>query len=180
MKQGLIYGVGTALAGAFLTLALYFFGIHSDMERMLATRTLVSLLGFAISIGGVVLAMRAARTAAPDGGLSYGRGVLVSLMVGIASGVVSAIFMWVYVAVINPEFAELNYQVAVSQAQERGMSDADIANAEGMMRLFTGPTFLAAMVFFMTPVMCVLIGLVAAIFLRRQPTAVPPPLMTTV
>lgn len=175
MKTSVTYGVVLAVISALLTLVLFFLGVHNDPEKLRSTRTILSLVSIAITVAVVVMALRAVRAGAKDGGLSYGGGVLASCVVGLVAGVISAVFMLVYMKLINPEFLEANYQLAVTEAQARGASATDIQNAEGVMRIFTGAGFITAVTLIGTPITCTIIGLIAAIFVRRQPVTPPEP-----
>jgi hypothetical protein len=48
---------------------------------------------------------------------------------------------------------------------------------EGVMRFFSGPFFAAAMTVLFSPVVTIVIALIAAIFLKRAPAAAQPPAM---
>lgn len=175
MKTSVVYGVVLAVVSALLTLLLFFLGVHNDPEKLKSTRTILSLVSLAITVAVIVMALRAVRANSPDGGLTYGRGVLASCVVGLVGGAISAVFMLVYMKLINPDFLEANYQLAVAEAQARGASDTDVQNAEGIMRMFTGAGFITAMTLIGTPITCTVIGLIASIFVKRAPVATPPP-----
>jgi hypothetical protein len=175
MKPYVTFGLGISVIGALITLGLFFAGVHNDPEKLQASNAPAGWVSFAVSVLGVTLAIRATRNSAADGGLTYGMGVLTALLVGLVSGVLSALFILVYVNMINPEFLETNYQMALAQAQAKGVPDADLEKAEAVMRWFTGPVFITIWVFVVSTVLSVLIGLIASIFLRRAPVAVPPP-----
>lgn len=174
MKISLTYGIGLSVAGALLTLVLFFLGVHNDAEKMQASNSIVGLIGILIPVVGIVFALRATRAAAPDGGLSYGKGVLTALLVGVVAGVVGAAFNYVYTAIINPGMMDTMLAMQVAALEAKGMSQDQIAAAEGVMKTMTSPVVTSVMALFATPFIYTLVGLIAAIFVKRAPVAVPP------
>lgn len=175
MKTYLTYGSGMALAGAILALAQYFLGFHEDVEK-LQSKVVASvgfLLGLAICVVGVLLAMRAVREKTPDRGLFYGRGVATGALTGVFYGVFMAVFQFVYGTAINPEFHDLLYQAQMAQMEQMG-AGAQAPQMEGMMRFFTSPVFLAGSTLIFTPILTTVVSLVVAAFVKRDPQ-VPPP-----
>lgn len=176
MKPYVTYGIGATVVGALLTFALYFFGAHNDVEKMQSTSTVAGILGFAIPIAATFLALRATRAAAPDGGLSYGQGVLNSLLLGVVAGVLGAVFNYVYGAIINPGMFDTIHEMQVATLEAQGtMSAEQIDQASEMMKKFSGPVFTSVMALVGSPFIYTIIGLIVSIFVKRAPAAVPPP-----
>ncbi|MBE2214672.1 MAG: DUF4199 domain-containing protein [Opitutaceae bacterium] len=173
MKPYVTYGIGIAVAGALLTLALFFMGVHNDVEKMQSTGSIAGWLTFAIAIIGVVLAIRATRNGSPDGGLTYGRGVLTALLVGVVAGVLGAVFNYVYTAIINPGMVETLREMQVAALEGKGLNQQQIDAAEGVMKIMTSPVVTSAMALLMTPIFYTIVGLIASIFLKREPVAPP-------
>ena len=61
MKTYLLYGFISSLAGAFLTLILYFAGFHSDPAKLAMAGWIGGLVGLAIVITCITLGVKARR-----------------------------------------------------------------------------------------------------------------------
>lgn len=177
MKPTLSYGLGIAIAGAVLTFALYFLGYHNDPEKFGTAQIVAGVVGFAITIVGLVLGMQAVREATPDRSLSYGRAVGAGALITLIAGIFGAIVMFAYGKFINPEFHELIYQAQVDKMMEKGTSQSDVERAEGIMRFFTGPIWMAVAQVIFSPIIGTLLSLIIAIFVKRPPSAEPPPVL---
>jgi hypothetical protein len=175
MKLPLIYGLGLSIAGAVLTLILFFLGYHSDLDKFETGQTTTSILGVVITVIVLILGLRAIREATPDGSLSYGRAVGNGALITLFSGIFSAIFVLIYGLGINPEFHELVRQLQELKMEEQGMDSQQIEAASGMMSFFTGPVFMAMMTLLFSPMMGTVISLILGIFLKRAPVTTPPP-----
>ena len=169
MKVYLTYGLGLALAGALINLAMYFAGFHNDIGRIQTGQYIASGLGLTVAFVGLFLGIRATREAAPDKSLSYGRGVFAGLMIGVFSGLFGAVFSLLYGLVINPEFHQLLYEMQMDKLAEAGVPAAQADKMEGMMRFFSGPWWIAIASVFFAPIFNVVIALILSAFLKRAP-----------
>lgn len=169
MKLPLTYGFGIAVASTVLALILFFLGYHNDPDKLTTAQMVGGFGGMALQIGGLILALRAARDQSPERGLSYGRGVGVGALVGVFAGLFGAILTVVYGMVINPGMSEVIYQAQVAQMEAKGATSDQIAQASGMLRFFTGPIWMAIANLIFTPIMCTVFALIIAAFLKRAP-----------
>jgi Protein of unknown function (DUF4199) len=140
MKTYALYGFISALAGAFLTLILYFLGFHSDAAKLSAAAWIGGILGLGILITCIVLGIRAKRTERPATekfgfGSSFGAGFMVSLV----STVLSTGFTYIYNAYINPAFTEIMLQDRLSKMENSGMAGDKLDKAEAMTRMMFNP-----------------------------------------
>lgn len=176
MKPYVAYGIGVTLVGALLTFALYFYGAHNDVEKMQATSTVAGIVaGAIVPIGAVVFTLRATRAASPDGGMTWGEGVLTALKLGLVAGVLGAVFNYIYGAFINPAMFDTMHEVQVAALEAKGnLTPEQIDQAAGMMRKFSGPIATSLGALIGSPIFYTIIGLIVAIFFRRAPVAMPP------
>jgi hypothetical protein len=177
MKTYLTFGLFLALAGSLINFVIFFLGYHNDIDRMQAGQYIGGAASFVVTIALVALGIRATREASADRSLSYGRGVLAGLMIGVFSGLFGAVLVYVYGRIINPEYHDLLYELQIDKMAEKGMPASNIESAEGVLRFFSGPLFTAAMTVLFSPVVTIVIALIAAIFLKRAPAAAQPPAM---
>ena len=183
MKHYLTFGFAMAVAGALLTLGMYFAGFHSDVEKMQSG--IARVIGFvgptAIAIVVIVLGTRARRMEVPaTEPFGYAQALGAGVMIALFAAVFNLVFSYVYFTVVNPDFSDIVYQGQVAAMQAKGMSAAQIEGAESMMRKMISPVMMTVFGTIFGFVWTVLVSLVTAAFLKRQPADqfvdAPPPL----
>ena len=175
MKTCSLYGFIMALAGALLTLVLYFMGFHSDPARLEAAKWIQNIGGLAIGVGVLVLGVRARRAEVPETEeFGYGRAVGAGVQISLVSSVLSAAFTYAYGAFINPGFAEILVQDAMDKAQAKGASGAQLDQAEKFIRLMMGPGAMSTLALILGFIFGVIIALVVGAFLKRAAAESPP------
>jgi hypothetical protein len=175
MKTCSLYGFISALAGAFLILALYFLGFHSDPAKLGAAQGIALVGGLAIGITCTALGVRARRDEVPASeefgyGAALGAGVLISLV----ASVLSAIFTYAYHAFINPGFSDILIQDAVAKVAAKGVSGDQLEKIESFDRILFSPVPMALIALIFGFIFGVVISLVVAAILKRPAPAQPP------
>jgi len=173
MKTPLTYGFGLFLGGALVMLLCYLLGYHNDLARFQTGQTFAMVAGISVMVVALVLGMKAVRSESPTQSLSYGRAVGTGTLISTFSGVMSAVFTYVYGTLINPEYHQLMYEFQVSKVAEQ-MTSSQIEQAEPMMRFFTGPLWIAIAQVVFSPIMGVIVSLIVALFMKRPPKDTPP------
>ena len=169
MKTSAFFGLMMALAGALLTLLLYFLDFHNDPGKFLIGAGLGLLGAIVITITGLVLGIRAVRKDKGPGKFSYGQALLAGVLISLFSSVFGTIFHTTYVKFINPEFTETSVRW-MEGMMERGNVPADKAEEaiEEMRRKSTmGYQVRNSLIGGL--VIGGLISLIAAAFLKRNP-----------
>jgi len=163
-----------AVAGTLVTLVEYLLGFHNDMARFQTGQTIGMIGGFAVSIVGLVLTMRAVRDSSPDGSLSYGRAVGTGALTSVFQGVIGGVLAYVYGTLINPAFHEL----VLENARQKVPADK-LHAVEGMLRFFASPLWFLIVMVFVVPIMGTVFSLIIAAFMKRAPRTPesPPPLV---
>jgi Protein of unknown function (DUF4199) len=175
MKTCSLYGFILALAGALLTLALYFLGFHSDPAKLTAAKWIGGLGGLAIGITFTVLGVRARRAEVPESEeFGYGRALGAGVLLSLVSSFLSAVFAYAYNAFINPGFTEIMLQDAMDKAQAKGVSGAQLDQVEKFTRLMMGPGAQGVTTLIFGFIFGFIISLVVAAFLKRAAPAGPP------
>lgn len=124
-------------------------------------------VGIIIPIGGIYLAHRAFKKL--NGGfMSYGEGLGIGTVLSLVSGIVSALFNYVYKAFIDPDVQTQTMDAMRKKFEEKGgMTDAQIDQTLSMTAKFsTGPIGLAIGIVGAL-IMGVLISLVVAAFTKN-------------
>ncbi len=172
MKTSSFYGFISALAGALLTLVLFFAGYHTDPAKFGAAQA-IGYLGIVIFVVCLVLGIKARRAEVPAGqGFGYGSALGVGTQITLVAAALSAVFNFFYFKYINPGFADIIVQSKLDQLQAKGMSGAELDKAESVTRMMLHPLPASIFNFIGFFVIGFLLALIAAAFLKR-PT--PPP-----
>lgn len=101
-KRAFLYGGLAALGVAVWTLLEFALGLHGARAEV---GRYTGFLALVFPIGGIILALRAARRAGA-GRLGFRQGLAQGAAVTGVLSVLGAAFIWVYFAVINPGFRE--------------------------------------------------------------------------
>ena len=162
-----------AIAGAVLTLLLFFAGFHDSVEKMKAAQWIGSIGGLAIGVGCLTLAMREKRAQFPaDKEWGYGSALGAGVLTGLFASLFGLVTAYAYFAIFNPGFSEVVFQAQVAAMEAKGMSSAQIEKIEPMLRQWMSPIAMVIMQGVMGVVWSTLIALIVAIFLRKR-TPVP-------
>lgn len=172
MNTTLMYGLATAIANSLLNFALYFLGYHETPEKLATAQIIGGCAGLVISIVGIALGCRARRAETPAvEAFGYGRSFLACFLVSLWAVIFGTIFQVLYIAVINPGFRDVVVQAELAKAEARGASAAQLEQAEGMIRMMTGPVAQGIVGFLFGLVVCTLLSLIIAAFIRRPAPA---------
>lgn len=174
MKTSLTYGFFMALGGALLSMALYFLGFHSDVDKLQTAQWIGSGGGLLIGITCIVLAMRERRAnTPPTTGWGYGSALGTGVLTGLFGCVFGAVYNYIYFTVINRGMVDLIFQAQVAKMEAKGMSSDQIEKIEPMMRKMMSPVMTTIWGLVVGFVFCVLIALVAAAFVKSRAAAQP-------
>lgn len=155
---GIRYGLIVGLVSCIITFALYVTGQEQGPLRWLSTLVLV---------GGLVIAMRYFKQA--NGGyMSYGQGLGIGTLVSAVSGVLTAIFVYIYMSFIDPTAIERMMDKARSDMEARGgMSDEQIDQGMAMAGKFMSAPALTVSVLVGSIIIGFLISLVVSAILKH-------------
>ncbi|HTQ31801.1 MAG TPA: DUF4199 domain-containing protein [Opitutaceae bacterium] len=174
MKTHLTYGFLLALANAILTLIFYLLGFHSDPEKLHATQFIGLVAAPAIYITALVLGMHADRRATPmEKEFSYGRALGTGVMITLFAALFGAVFYYIYLRFINPDFTDVILQAQAARLEAKGMDSAQIERMQSFTRVFMKPAVQVIVGFIVTVMWGTVISLVAAAFVKRPAPAAP-------
>jgi len=176
MKTYVTYGFMMALGGLLLNLALYFLGFHSEVEKFGTAQWIGGLGGLAIVVVLIVLGTKARRNEVPlSEEFGYGRALGAGVMIVLFGALFGVVVNIVYMKFINPGMADLIVQVQSAKFEAKGMSGAQLEQAEKFTRMMTGPIISSIFNFFGGMIIGTIISLITAAFLKRSASAEPPP-----
>lgn len=131
----------------------------------------ISMLGYVIIIGGIILAIRNYRDKLNNGFISFGNAFLTGFIVSILLAVISVFFSWVLMTYIDPGLGERILSMTEQTLIEKGLSDEMIEQQLQMQRsMMTGPMkFLGYIIGFVTTIaISTIISLICAAILKRN------------
>jgi hypothetical protein len=173
MKTCALYGFISALAGAFLTLIMFFLGWHSDASKLGLASGVGSVGGLAIYATCIALGVKGRRDETPAvEGFGYGRALGAGLGVASISTLLSTIFSFCYNTFINPAFTDLLLQDRIDKI-ESSMSGDKLEKTEQFTRMMFHPLPLAIYFVIIGMVLGLVISLIVAAVLKREPVLPP-------
>jgi len=168
MKTCSLYGFISALAGAFVTLILYFLGFHSDVSKLPAAGWIGGLLGIVVTVACLVMGVKARREETPkEADFGYGKAAGAGTLISLVASFLSSVFAYVYYSFINPAFTDLMVQSQVAKMEARGMSGDQLEKAEAMTKWMMSAGPASVMAFFYIFILGVILALVVAAFMKR-------------
>ncbi|RXK53194.1 DUF4199 domain-containing protein [Oleiharenicola lentus] len=177
MKTTLFYGFVMALAGSLLTYILFFLGYHDSVEKFTTAQTIASVVGLLIWITCLLLGIRARRDEVPaHEAFGYGRALGAGTLIALWGSLFGSISHAIYMMFVNPDFREVVVQSEIAKMEAKGVPAAQIEQAEGMVRMMTGPVVQSIFALIFGFILCFMVALIVAAFVRRPATGTPPPL----
>lgn len=177
MKTYLTYGAAMAVAGALLNLSLFFLGFHSDVSKLDTAQLIGTIVGLIVCVTCVVLGTRARRDEIlPTVDFGYGSALGAGVMVVLFASLLGTVFNFVYFQFINPGFSDLIMQSQAAKMEGKGLSAAQIEQAQKMTAMFFKPAFQACFGFIFGMIFGTIVSLITAAFLKRAPSDTPPAL----
>src|SRR5579862_5989638 len=159
MKTPALFGFISALAGAVLTLILYFAGFHSDATKMAIAQSIGTWVGLLIFVVCQVLAVRGRRAEWPaTQPFGYGSALWAATQMAFVAAILSSAFSFCYMKFINPGFAEVALQAQMDKAQAKGISGPALDRMESATRTFLQPGLAAIVNLFVLFIIGFLIG----------------------
>jgi len=159
------------MPGVFLGIALIIFSLILyllDINRQSGWNYL-SLLVMAL---GLYWAMITVRDKTLGGTMSYGQAFGTGFWAGLVAVIISTIFTYLYVTVIDPGFAEEILIEAEENLLEanRNMSDEELDRALSITEMFTTPVMITVLGFLGGIFFATILSLIIAIFAKREGT----------
>jgi len=162
MVTTILYGVYCAVVAIIFTLIEYFTGMQYS------TIYWFNWLAVPFYIIILVLAMRERKREDFGGTITYGQCVGTGFWVGVFSGIITAIFMYVYYTVINPDFINQMVAQQMQTMRDRGMTAQEIQNAQAMTRTMSSPAIMVLWSLFGAIIGSTIMALIIGIFVRSK------------
>ncbi len=168
MPVSIRYGLILGLVGIAFSLLSHVLG----MTEISATNTMVSivssLISFGITIAIIVMAIKFYRDNQNQGFLSIGQGLGIGALMGLVSGLMTAIYMYIFFTYIDSGMIDAIIAQTEADMEAQGQSDEDIENAMSVVSMFMTPLFFAGSALISSPIMGGIFGLIAGLFLKHE------------
>ena len=165
-KAALIYGAILGFVSIVLSVIFNLLGIGLE--------TWTGIITFVVTIGVVIYCLYAYRQEYMGGYASYGKLVLMTLLIGVVSSVLVAIYNYLHFTYIDPEATEKMYNMVYEKMLSNPRIPEDMIDElmEKMEKRFT--TGRIVIQGFVSGIFTVLIiGLIASAFLKKEPEVGP-------
>ena len=150
------------MALIILTLIAHFTGWRDFQNIESTTNLMVDLVGYALGLAFTILGILYFR-GHNDGLLTFGEGMSVSLFIGVFSGIIGAIFMYLFAAYIAPDIGE----AVMNTIDMDEMSDDEAEQMEQVMGFATSPIFLAFSQLIGSILLALVYGLIGSLILKK-------------
>ena len=109
-----------------------------------------------------------------DGFMTIGQGVGIGFWAGLVSGVISSIFIYIYVKFVDSGFIDMIKETQLEEMQKRGMSEEQIDQAMKIAGMFTSAEAIFVFGLIGGIVGGIVIGLLISFFTQKKnPDAIP-------
>lgn len=168
MKPYLKFGLISGIVGIFITLLVYIMGLDKSPSGQY-----IGWINIPVTIILMVMCIKECRETLYNGFISFGQAFKNLFLMMLVSSVISGIFMFFYVSVINPSLIDYIKEQQILEMEKKGMEQAAIDQAMSFSEKFISP----GMVTFWTIAGGLLLGslialIIAAIMKKNDPQAI--------
>ncbi len=155
MKWGLILGV-----------VLIIFSVIVNMTGNFGNNAIQSV-SYIFIIAGIVMAHKEYKQTG-DGYMSYGKGLGIGTLTVIIAFVISGIFGYIYMTMVDPTLIDQVKEQQMMQYEEQGMSDAQIEQAMGFTERFMTPGMLSLFAILFSAFIGFVLSLIISAFTKNN------------
>lgn len=162
LKSALNQGAIVGLILMVISLIIYVFELYDANQYL-------SWVSMAILVAGIAMGIKSYRDKQGGGFISYGSAVGYGTMVALFAGIISSFVTYIYLGYIDDGFVQHQLMVQEDEMYERGMPEEQIEMAMTWTKKFMAPGALAVMGVIMNTLIGLIISLIAAAFLKKEP-----------
>lgn len=161
MQVALKWGLYGGMALIIFDLILYVLGMKTaDGSNP------IQYLGFILFIVLLVMGIKAYRDT--NGTMSYGQGLGTGVLTSLVTGVILAVYTYLFVTLIAPDFLDGALDAIRDQWEAQGMDDEQMEAAEGMVGMFMSPGMMAISSILSYGFIGLIISLIASAVLKND------------
>lgn len=169
MKTEMKYGLIIAAISAIWLILQDLVGLH---DKYIQYQSMVSWLGFIITIGGLFFAIKTKRDKEFGGSIAYGQCIKTGLLTSLVSGFLSSIFTLIFFKFINPGFLTALLELQHQELLDKGLPSESVDAAMSMMEMMFSPAIMTIMGFVSALIGGLIISLILGAFLKKDPPPV--------
>lgn len=160
--NGIYYGLITGAALIVFSLIMFLMDLYLNKA--------VSWISYVFLVAGMIWGTLDYRNKYSKGFLSYGKAFSSSFWIGLFAGILSSVYLFVFIRFIHPGFVnELLDQARVSIiASQPDMSEEQVEQALSISAKFMSPVMLVVWGLAAYAAMSAIIGLILAFFLKKE------------
>ena len=156
---------GLTLGGLLSAWPLVLFALGLDREPSLQTvSTFVNLI---IISSVMYVALKRRRDVEGNGFMSVGQAFGHAFRISAIASLISATFSYLYFTLVNPEIVDWMKLKQEEEMIARGASDAEVEQAMKIMETWMSPGFMVVMGILVILILCLVIALILAAFLKK-------------
>lgn len=162
-KIALNYGLLLGLASIALSVVTYVMGVHLERPWW------ASALGIVIMAALIVYGLKAFKL--DNGGfLSLGEAIKVGLAISVIAGIIGAIYNYVFVTVIEPDFVAQMMEITKEQMIEQNpeMTEEQMEMGLSITEKFMSPGIMSAMAIIFTLFLGFIISLISGLIMKQN------------
>ena len=166
MNTPLLYAIIMAIGQIALTLVSFFLGYQTEQINQ------GTWFGFIPLLYGIAVywfSLKAVRAENNGQYLTYGQGVGTGMLVALYSGLLGSLYTYIHFTWVNPNFTDYLIEASRVKWVAANLSEAQMEGAEKGVRMFTRPALQAGFGFMATLVIGLIIALIIAAILKRNP-----------
>jgi len=160
--QGMYYGAITGIAIIVFSLIIFVADLYLNRS--------ITWIGYLILLGGMIWGTLDYRKNYMNGFMSYGKAFSTSFMIGLFTGILAAVYTYVFAQFIHPGFTQEILDMSREQmlASSPNLSEEQIDQALSYTAKFTTPLMMLIFGFITYVVISAIISLITSIFLKKE------------
>lgn len=155
------YGAILGLINVIIYLMFYFGG--ASVESRYPT-----YIGYVVDIIVIVFGVKAYRDQYCEGFITYGKSLGTGVLIGLFSGIISAIFTVLMFTVIDPGLGQKIIEATQQKLADRGMTEEQIQMSITMTKKFMHPALMFIFAIAGTVLITFIFSLVISIFMKKE------------
>ncbi len=152
--------------GLITGLIMIVYSVIINMSGQIGNQALSSV-SYLFLIIGIFMAHKEFKNSG-DGFMSYGKGLGLGTLTTLIAAVLSAIFSYIYMTMIDPTIMDVIRDQQIMEMEGRGMSDAQIEQSLSMMESFMSPGFISIVAVFIVTLVGFILSLIITAFTKNS------------
>lgn len=159
------------LYGLFTGIILFLIALVFGKSLDFGTQEIIGYLSMVTSLSFVYFGIKYYRDQENSGKVTFGKALLIGLLISILTGIGFGIIDYIYTAFINPDFTA-EYLDKTLETMKSSLSEEEFlvkkAEVEEQMEMYGGSGFMAFLMFISVAIIGFIISLLSSLFLQRK------------